>query len=108
MEKKISDLHVSYFKGSDIIPFILHVNKIKNNMNLTQAIQILKLHNQWRRWPQIDLLSPKLIGEAIDKVIELEKARFCPYCGNEKINKISTDINSELVCKWSLCREFVF
>ena len=77
-------------------------------MNLTQAIQILKLHNEWRRGAEIDMLNPKMIGQAIDKVIELEKARFCPYCGNEKINKISTDINSELVCKWSLCREFVF
>jgi hypothetical protein len=41
-------------------------------MELTQAIQILKLHNEWRRGAEIDMLSPKMIGEAIDKVIELE------------------------------------
>jgi hypothetical protein len=72
-------------------------------MNLTQAIQILKLHNEWRRGAEIDMLSPKMIGEAIDKVIELDKSKFCPFCGYKKQHVVTTDINSPLTCSATWC-----
>lgn len=37
-------------------------------------------------------------------ISELENAPFCPYCGTKKEHKLSTDINSDLVCKNILCR----
>jgi len=77
-------------------------------MNLTQAIQILKLHNEWRRGAEIDMLSPKMIGEAIDKIIELEKSKFCPFCGYKKQHKVTTDINSPLRCPSITCNDSDF
>lgn len=43
-------------------------------MTLPEAIQILKTHNEWRRGAEIDMLEPRLIGIAIDVILEnLEK-----------------------------------
>lgn len=72
-------------------------------MNLTQAIQILKIHNEWRRGAEIEMINPKLVGQAIDKIIELDKAKFCPFCGYKKRHKVTTDINSPLTCSALLC-----
>jgi hypothetical protein len=40
-------------------------------MDLTQAKNILKNHNYWRRGAEIPMLEPKLIGDALDVAIEL-------------------------------------
>ena len=39
-------------------------------MTLAEAIQILKTHNEWRRGAEIDMLEPRLIGIAIDVILE--------------------------------------
>lgn len=39
-------------------------------MKLQSAIQILKRHNEWRRGAEINQEDPKLIGVAIDTVVE--------------------------------------
>ena len=41
-----------------------------NNMNLTDAIKILKTHNEWRRGAQIEQAEPVIIGQAIDMVLD--------------------------------------
>jgi len=38
-------------------------------MNLKQAIEILKTHNQWRRGALIEQASPKELGIAIDIIV---------------------------------------
>jgi len=54
------------------------------------------------------MLSPKMIGEAIDKVIELEKAEYCPFCGYKKQRMDTKDINSLLTCSAPWCSGFDF
>jgi len=39
-------------------------------MNITDAIKILKTHNEWRRGAQIEQAEPVIIGQAIDIVLE--------------------------------------
>ena len=39
------------------------------NMTIQQAIDILDLHNQWRRGAEITQQSPETIGIAIDLVL---------------------------------------
>lgn len=39
-------------------------------MELKQAIEILMLHNEWRRGANIKLEDPFVIGKAIDIVLE--------------------------------------
>ena len=38
-------------------------------MKLKEAIEILKYHNSWRRSERGQMIDPKLIGIAIDKVL---------------------------------------
>lgn len=38
-------------------------------MNLKEAIEILKTHNQWRRGALIEQASPKELGIAIDIIV---------------------------------------
>lgn len=46
-------------------------------MNLQQAVQILKNHNDWRRGSDIEMIEPSKIGIAIDKVVShYEKEEF--------------------------------
>lgn len=40
-------------------------------MTTAEAVEILKLHNEWRRGAEVKQHSPKEIGLAIDKVIEI-------------------------------------
>jgi hypothetical protein len=58
-------------------------------MDLTQAKNILKNHNYWRRGAEIPMLEPKLIGEALDVAIELletmtQENPFCRVCDSDK------------------------
>ena len=39
-------------------------------MNKQEALEKLKLHQEWRRGAEIEMLNPKEIGEAIDLLIE--------------------------------------
>ena len=39
-------------------------------MIISEAIQLLKSYNEWRRGAETTMLSPTIIGLAIDKVIE--------------------------------------
>jgi hypothetical protein len=39
-------------------------------MNLTDAIKILKTHNEWRRGAEIEMTDPTMLGKAIDVVLE--------------------------------------
>lgn len=50
-------------------------------MTLEQCIATLKHHNQWRRGDEdLEMLEPKIIGEAIDTAIEfLEKLKDESY-----------------------------
>lgn len=36
---------------------------------LAHAIEVLSLHNEWRRGAEIDMCHPKLLGEATDEVL---------------------------------------
>ena len=38
-------------------------------MKIEEAIAILKQHNEWRRGADIPMTDPKVIGEAIDCVV---------------------------------------
>jgi hypothetical protein len=38
-------------------------------MTLRRAIEILELHNQWRRGAEIPQQSPELLGIAIDTIL---------------------------------------
>lgn len=40
-------------------------------MTTTEAIEILKRHNEWRRGGDSEMDDPKLIGQAIDRAIEV-------------------------------------
>jgi hypothetical protein len=43
-------------------------------MTIKQAVEILKLYNEWRRGEEIKMPNPAKIGEAIDVAIkELER-----------------------------------
>jgi hypothetical protein len=44
-------------------------------MNITDAIKILKTHNEWRRGAEIEQTEPVLIGQAIDIVLEAVSKR---------------------------------
>ncbi len=39
-------------------------------MDKEEALEKLKLHQEWRRGAEIEMLNPQEIGEAIDKLIE--------------------------------------
>ena len=45
-------------------------------MNLKQAIQILKTHNQWRRGALIEQTTPKELGIAIDIIVRTLSVKF--------------------------------
>lgn len=38
-------------------------------MNIEKAIETLKRHNMWRRGADIEMASPKKLGEAIDTIV---------------------------------------
>jgi len=38
-------------------------------MTLKEAIEILRKHNEWRRGADVEMISPKKVGEAIDVII---------------------------------------
>lgn len=38
-------------------------------MELQEALRILEQHNKWRRGADVPMLSPKLIGESIDLIV---------------------------------------
>lgn len=44
-------------------------------MTIKQAIKILKEHNEWRRGAETPQIEPKILGEAIDEVIDYFKNR---------------------------------
>ena len=50
-------------------------------MNLKQAIQILKTHNQWRRGALIEQTTPKELGIAIDIIVNIfeDKSKLPKY-----------------------------
>lgn len=50
-------------------------------MNLRQAIEILKTHNQWRRGALIEQASPKELGIAIDIIVNIfqDKSKLTKY-----------------------------
>lgn len=37
-------------------------------MKLDEAVGILKRHQEWRRGAEIEMTTPKLLGEAIDEI----------------------------------------
>lgn len=39
-------------------------------MKIEEAIEILKKHNMWRRGADTPMIDPKVIGEAIDCVVD--------------------------------------
>jgi hypothetical protein len=42
----------------------------------SECLHILKTHNEWRRGAEIEMLNPKVIGEALDMAIAIvQKAR---------------------------------
>jgi hypothetical protein len=46
---------------------------MENEMTKEVVLKILQQHNRWRRGEEIPMLSPEIIGLAIDKAIELLK-----------------------------------
>jgi len=44
-------------------------------MTKVEAIKILTEHNSWRRGGEMPMISPRLIGFAIDKAIEVLKQK---------------------------------
>ena len=42
-------------------------------MKIEEAISILEYHNKWRRSEEAEMISPVLIGEAIDFVVDYFK-----------------------------------
>ena len=62
-------------------------------MTIDEAIEVLELHNQWRKGADIPMETPVRIGMAIDLVVcELKNLRIahvsnsvckCPLCGEE-------------------------
>ena len=42
-------------------------------MKIEEAISILEYHNKWRRSEEAEMISPVLIGEAIDTVVDYFK-----------------------------------
>ena len=38
-------------------------------MTLQEAKQILKAHNEWRRWAEIDVINQAQVGIAIDVIL---------------------------------------
>ena len=53
-------------------------------MTLPEAMQALKTYNEWRRGAEIDMLEPRLIGIAIDVILEHLKKR---ESNNDNTNK---------------------
>lgn len=47
-------------------------------MTIEEAIAILKTHNEWRRGADIPMTDPKILGEAIDTVVEHFDDAFIP------------------------------
>lgn len=45
-------------------------------MKLKEAIEVLELHNRWRRGEEVEMTTPTLLGEAIDVVVEDYKTRM--------------------------------
>lgn len=63
-------------------------------MTIDEAIEVLELHNQWRKGAEIPMETPVRIGMAIDLVVcelkNLRKARVMPCffsVGNQSIKK---------------------
>lgn len=44
-------------------------------MQISDALEVVRLHNQWRRGAEISMQDPKVLGEALDMVVE-----FCEKC----------------------------
>lgn len=38
--------------------------------NLSHAIEIISLHNEWRRGAEIEMAHPKILGKAIEQVLD--------------------------------------
>lgn len=43
-------------------------------MTLPEAVKILKEHNSWRRCDDSEMISPKILGIAIDLIVEYLEA----------------------------------
>lgn len=46
-----------------------------SKMQISDALEVVKLHNQWRRGAEISMQDPKVLGEALDAIVE-----FCEKC----------------------------
>ena len=67
---------------------------MKNDITTSQALNILKEYNDWRRGKETEMLNPKTIGKAIDKAIEVLTKQ--QNDNNELITKLNKLIkNSE-------------
>jgi len=73
-------------------------------MDLKKAIDILELHNKWRRdnTGEVPFIEPKVIGEAIDLVVDEYKSNAlnqndgCPYCHQD--NKCESGCGEDWIC----------
>ena len=69
-----NDMHLEYFK--DIVK-ATKLAILRDEKDLDNVIDILEKHNEWRRernFPsKLKMVSPKELGEAIDKAIEILK-----------------------------------
>lgn len=45
-------------------------------MRIEVALEILKDYNKWRRGAEMEMPSPKIIGEAIDQIINYVEKRL--------------------------------
>lgn len=52
-------------------------------MKIDKAIEILKEYNTWRRGSDTEMLSPKVIGVAIDVIIKNYETKTKHKCFNE-------------------------
>lgn len=74
-----NEMHLEYFKdivkATKLSIFIFH--NLRDKKELDNLIDTLEKHNEWRRDenvpPKTKMVSPKELGEAIDKAIEILK-----------------------------------
>jgi hypothetical protein len=44
-------------------------------MDIQEAVKLLEQHNKWRRGADIKMVDPKMLGEAIDLIVNKYKTK---------------------------------
>ena len=52
--------------------------KRTREMELSEIIEVLERHNRWRRGADIPMVSPTLLGKAIDEAVDILRRKMEP------------------------------